>query len=106
MMEDELKRADERVKNAEARVVVIEARERARLSYFISFSDAILLASLKLMSISSISTSLFIVFDSQCLQDFTMLSASFDMWASFITVVASFSTEMRDSSSRRRTLRF
>merc|ERR1719184_32802 len=84
----------------------IMARERARLSYFISFSLAILLASLRLMSISSISTSLFIVFDSQCLHDFTMLSASFDMCASFITVVASFSTEMRDSSSRRRTLRF
>merc|ERR1711971_821904 len=84
----------------------IMARDRARLSYFISFSEAILRASLRLMSISSISTSLFIVFDSQCLHDFTMLSASLDMCASFITVVASFSTEMRDSSSRRRTRRF
>merc|ERR1712226_285059 len=57
----------------------IMARERAKLSYFISLSEAIFLASLKLMSISSISTSLFIVLDSQCRQPLTMLSASFDM---------------------------
>merc|ERR1712008_178288 len=50
----------------------IMARERAKLSYFISLSEAIFLASLRLMSISSISTSLFIVLDSQCLQPLTM----------------------------------
>merc|ERR1719184_615867 len=41
----------------------IMARERARLSYFISLSVAILLASFKLLSKVSISISLFIVLD-------------------------------------------
>merc|ERR1712080_686270 len=48
------------------------ARDLAKLSYFISLSKAILLASLRLVSISSISTSLFMVLDSQCLQDLTI----------------------------------
>merc|ERR1719260_326659 len=83
----------------------IMARDRARLSYFISLSVAILLASFKLVSISSISTSLFMVLDSQCLQDLTILSASLDMRASFIQVLASLVTEPRDSSSSSSTRR-
>merc|ERR1712156_1254018 len=83
----------------------IMARERAKLSYFISLSEAIFLASLRLLSIVSISTSLFIVLFSHFLQPFTMLSASLDMLASLNTVVASFSTLIRHSSSRRRTRR-
>merc|ERR1712121_63668 len=83
----------------------IMARERARLSYFISLSVAILRASFRLLSRVSISISLFIVLLSQCLAPLMILSASLDMRASFITVVASFSTEIRASSSIRRTRR-
>ena len=63
------------------------------------YSLPILLASLRFLSSSSISTSLFMVALSQCLHPLTMLSASLDMRASFNTVVASFSTLMRHSSS-------
>ena len=52
----------------------------------------IFLASRRLLSVVSISTSLFMVLFSQCLHPFTMLSASLDMVASLNTVVASFST--------------
>merc|ERR1712156_238247 len=69
----------------------IIARDLARLSYFISLSAPIPLASLIFLSSSSISTSLFMVLLSQCLQPFTMLSASLDMRASLRTVLASFS---------------
>merc|ERR1719260_359074 len=82
----------------------IIARDLAKLSYFISLADPILLASLKFLSSSSISTSLFIVLDSQCLQSFTIVSASLDITANFRTIVASFSTLIRHSSSSKRTL--
>merc|ERR1719273_250047 len=79
----------------------IIANDRARLSYFISFSEAILRASLVFLSKPSSSTSLFMVLDSHSLIPFTILSASFDMWASFKIVLASFSTEMLLSVSMR-----
>merc|ERR1711983_522532 len=78
----------------------IMARERAKLSYFISLSAPILFASLRFLSSSSISTSLFMVLLSQWRHPLTMLSASLDMTASLSTVVASFSTLMVHSSSR------
>merc|ERR1712133_122392 len=65
---------------------IIMARERARLSYFISLSEPILVASLLWLSRVSISASLFMVLDSQCLAFLMMLSASLLMWANFITV--------------------
>merc|ERR1719429_920529 len=81
----------------------IMARDLAKLSYFISLSAPILFASLMFLSSSSISTSLFIVLLSQCLHPLTILSASFDITANLSTVVASFSTLMPDSFSRRST---
>merc|ERR1719429_45235 len=77
----------------------IMARDLAKLSYFISLSAPILFASLMFLSSSSFTTSLFMVLLSQCLHPFTMLSASLDMTASLSTVVASFSTLIRHSSS-------
>merc|ERR1712156_817086 len=83
----------------------IMARERAKLSYFISLSVPILLAFLILLSNSSITTSLFIVLFSHPLIPFTILSASLDMLASLWTVVASFSVLILTSSSIRTHLR-